>query len=304
MLRRKFLLSTLSLVAGRLQQDSSQGWIPNHTFSDGKTKHLKYFGEGKVSLLWKPWEKVTKNEWIPHKQLYGDCVAQAAGGAMDLLSTIQIAQGKAERWITKSSCAAIYAGGRNNITHRYTKTGMVGWWAAKYLQTYGNLLRKKYDSIDLSVYSKELVKELKLPQWLLDEAKKHPLRDYSALDSWEEVRDAIASGYPVLFCSRLTVEDSKRDKDGFITPTKYRNPKYYWAHAWVIAGVDDNERPGACLLNSHGKRFGSGPKRHNQPDGSVWVDAKYIDFHVKNSEAYALSNYQGFPRPERKYILW
>jgi len=296
MLRRDFLtIAMLSLFPKR-----EYGWIPCYAQPDYKTKHLRSFGQNKVALLWKPWEKVTGKEWEPHRQKYADCIAQATGAGMDILSTVQIAQGKAEKWITKSSCDAIYSGGRNNIPHEFARNGMRGWWATKYLQTYGNLLRQKYDSIDLTPYSRQTCIELNrnpLPQFLLDYAKLHPLLDYSSLNSYSEIRDAVASGHPVLFCSTMGAENSQRDKDGFI------KPKGKWPHGWLIAGVDDGRRPGVCLLNSYGK-WASGPKRHNQPDGSVWIDARYIDYHVKRNEAYALSNYKGFPIPERKYILW
>jgi len=122
---------------------------------------------------------------------------------------------------------------------------------------------------------------------------------YSQVQSWEDFRDAIAAGYPVLFCSRLSALNATRDADGFVKTEKE------WNHAWLGAGIDDTDRPGACLINSFGPDWASGPKRHNQPDGSVWIDAKIIDYHCRKSrDSYALSLYKGFPKPEERYILW
>jgi hypothetical protein len=303
MLRREFLASAVAQVL--LPQgwgSEPSGWIPGaRTVSFGKTQHLCGFGESKVACLWKPYRKVVKTPLVSRQQAAYDCVAAATAHGMDLLAAIQIAHGKAEQWITKSSIDAIYAGGRNNISHGYAEHGMRGSWAIDYLKEYGNLLMKKYGDYDLSKYSEATStwwEDRKLPEFLLHQAKKHPLLDYDSVKSWSEIRDAVSAGYPILFCANMGARNSKRDKDGFI------KPEGEWYHAWCIIGVDDGRRPGACLLNSHGPNWGSGPKRHGQPDGSVWVDAKNIEKYMLYGEAHALSSYKGFPAPDRKYILW
>ncbi len=301
MIRREFL----RIVARKIltQKPNWHGWLPGHySRKTSLIKHLKRFGTAKVACLWKPYTLVTGKEWLAHSQEGSDCVAQAAGGSMDLLTTKQIAIGRKEKWITKSSTDMIYSGGRNFYGDRST-TGMKGIWAVEYLNNYGNLLRKPYTPYDLTPYSEETVRywdRMGIPKSLLLEAKKHPLLDYTPVKSYPEVRDAIAAGYPVIFCASLGADNSRRDKDGFI------KPRGTWYHSWLAAGVDDNYyRPGVCIINSHGPSWASGPKRHNQPDGSVWIDAEHIDYYCKQyGDSYALSNYKGFPKPEESYILW
>ena len=301
MLRREFL----SIVARKIlaQKPNRYGWIPGHYSREiSLIKHLHRYGEGKLACLWKPYQEVTGREWLAHDQAGSDCVAQATGGGMDLLTCKQIAIGKKEKWITKSSTDAIYSGGRNLIGN-INGGGMVGEWAVKYLQDYGNLLRKKYPPYNLQPSTADTLDHwdrVGLPKSLLAIAKQHPLISYTPVRSYNEFRDAITAGYPVLFCAALGGKDARRDKDGFI------QPRGTWHHGWLGAGVDDNDiRPGACLINSHSTNYGSGPKRHGQPDGSVWVDAKYIDYHCKRyQDSYALSGYHGFPIPERRYVLW
>lgn len=306
MLRRDFLaLAAAQTLFPRTGKESFNprdfGWIPGSKSTDLKTVHLYGFGKGKVSCLWKPWKKVTGKELTPRKQAYKDCVAVASAAALDILTILQIAQGRNERWITKSAADPIYAGGRNNIVHGKVKHGMQGIWAVKYLKKYGNLLMQKYGEHDFTEYSEDTSsywEDRKLPESLLQDAKLHPLLDYAAVRTWSEIRDAVAAGYPILYCSDMGADDSRRDSQGFMTP------KGEWYHAWCIIGVDDTDRPGACLLNSHGRNWGSGPKTHNQPDGSVWIDKKVIIKSILGGEAYAFSSYKGFPMPKREYILW
>ena len=300
MIRRDFLSKVARLI---LTQDPKwHGWLPGHfTRKASLSRHLYRFGSDKVARLWEPYQEVTGNSWLAHSQEGPDCVAQATGGGMDLLTCKQIAMGKSEKWITKSSTNVIYAGGRNLIGHDTNGGGMMGEWAVKYLTDFGNLLRKKYLPHDLTEYSKETLKywdKKSIPVELQEEAKKHPLLNYTPVRSYAEGRDLIAAGYPIVFCASMGADDSRRDKDGFI------NPRGRWLHAWLAAGVDDMyHRPGICLLNSHTPFWGSGPKRHGQPDGSCWIDAEVFDKHCRQfQDSYALTSFKGFPKPE--YVLW
>ena len=303
--RRDFLKLTASapFLGLPILEEPSYGWLPGHYSKRSSLRnvanHLTCFGKGRVACLWEPWKIVTGAEWLAHRQKGPDCVAHAAGAGMDLLTTIQIASGKNEQWIAKSSTDAIYSGGRLTSNNRFGP-GMPGEWAVEYLNEYGNLLRQPYPPYDLTSCNVQKWAKKKLPAALLEIAKQHPLVTYSPVHSWIEFRDAIAAGYPVLFCASMGVSDSRRDSEGFV------EPKGKWYHAWLGAGIDDqHSRPGACLINSFGPRWASGPKRHNQPNGSIWVDAKIIDYHCRQfGDSYALSLYKGFPKPEERYILW
>tara|TARA_R110000868_G_scaffold228799_2_gene481762 strand:- start:833 stop:1066 length:234 start_codon:yes stop_codon:yes gene_type:complete len=65
----------------------------------------------------------------------------------------------------------------------------------------------------------------------------------------------------------------------------------------IFIGVDDaHRRPGLCCMNSWGPNWISGPKRHNQPDGSGWVDAETCDRMLRvQPDSYAVSGFVGFP---------
>jgi hypothetical protein len=282
------------------------GWKPGHRSRlppfGKRAKHLKYFGEGKVACLWKPYNEIVGREWLGHDQEIGDCVAHAAGSGMDFLTTKQIAMGRNEQWIAPSSTDAIYSGGRNLIAQRKVSVGMWGEWAVEYLNKYGNLLRINYPPYDLAPYSRETAyfwDRKALPESLLEEAKEHPLLDYAPTNNADDARDAISAGYPVLMCSWLGLNNSRRDSEGFV------KPRGNWSHGMLLIGVDtEYRRPGFCIINSHGANWADGPTRHGQPAGSsVWVDYKVIN-HYLNDDCYALSNYRGFPKPDNDYVLW
>jgi hypothetical protein len=319
--RRSFLgLATAFIIKPTSALASSaskvKGWIPGHYSqrpSFYKVSNLYNFGRGKTVRLWKAWEMVTGRRWHPYFQARGDCVAQGAGGGLDILTAVQIAiAGKNEKFVAPSSRIAIYAGGRNfaqtKSQLRSLGEGMMGSWAVEYLSEYGNLLKMPYPPYDLTTYSGEnedYWDRQGLAPTLLEEAKKHPLLNYAPVDNWEQMRDAVASNHPVMYCSTMGANDSRRDKDGFIQPSGT------WYHCWLVAGIRDDNRPGALLINSHGPNFGSGPLVNDQPVGSVWVDAenidKYIIFRDRGREyrdSYALSLYKGFERPEKDYQLW
>ncbi len=312
MKRRDFLkvAGTAPFLSGSFGSTPLFGWIPGHYSQENPFRnvgrHLYKFGSGKVACLWKPYATVTGRPWLAHHQEGPDCVAQASGSCMDILTTIQIALKKIkERWITKSSTDMIYSGGRNIIGKGQLGRGggMNGEWAVKYLQDYGNLLRQPYPPYDLTPYSAETNRywdRQGVPESLLEIAKEHPLLEYAPVHSYVEVRDSVAAGYPIVFCASIGMNNSHRDNEGFCKPNGV------WYHAWMIMGVDDEfHRPGVLLMNSHGVGFGSGPTRHDQPPGSIWLDAKYVDYQCKHfGDSYALSLLKGYPKPEEDYILW
>ncbi len=285
------------------------GWVPSaqrtpnlYSFNE----NIKYLGSEKVVCFWKTWKKVTGNDWIPRFQASTDCVGMATGSALDILGTLNIGlKGKREKFITLSSTDMIHAGGRIEMgKSRLTTAGMYGWCGVQYLKKYGNLLRLPYPPYDLTPYSEDTVRywdKNGIPEALLIEAKKHPLLNYAQVKSWEELRDGVAAGNPAIFCSMMGADNDQRDEDGFIKPSGK------WAHAWTVGGIRDDKRPGACLFNSHGSNFGRGPKTFDQPDGTVWIDAKYIDKYLKDDdvgEGFILTDYQGFIAPEVDYVLW
>ncbi len=271
-------------------------------------------GEGALALLWKPFEKVTGVEFEPHDQEIGDCVSHGFGLGVDFLTAIQIVMhGKPEKWVGKAATEILYGGGRVESAklpkNERRGDGSTGHWQADFLTRWGVLLRQEYPGgHDFRKYSGKVAKSIGytgVPDELEPLCKLHPVKTCALVESYEQYRDCMKNGYVVAICSNVGFgEDSSewvRDSEGFL-----RRKPAPWYHCMLGAGVDDNpRRPGGLIFNSWGRKWVTGPKRHNQPDGTFWVDAATLDAMLKQGDSFALSNYVGYPGlsvPD--YVLW
>ncbi len=265
-------------------------------------------GKDKVSLPFKFLEQVTGKPLEPHTQETGDCVAHAFGLSIDILAATQIVYRQSpQRWVAPTATEIIYAGGRVESGKKYgfstRSPGMYGYLASDWVKTGGVLLRQKYPGgSDFTEYSGKVADRLGrtgVPNELEPLAKLHLVGNVVLVKSYEEVRDAIANGFPVVICSSQGfITKGGRDKDGFLAPST--SP---WMHSMAVIGVDDkSDRKGCLIQNSWGSNWISGPVRHGQPVGSFWVDCAVIDRMVKMGDSMAISSYAGYPRQD--IILW
>lgn len=233
-----------------------------------------------------------------------NCVSHASACACNVLRAVEISLGDNQKWIAETSTEDIYYGSRVVIGgNRIQGDGSIGAWAVKYMQrsSHGTLFRIKYDFADLSVYSGDRAKawgsNRNVPSGLAQEAKKTPIDAYTACKNYEEVRDALANGYPVIVCSQQGFSQT-RDAEGFA------KPEGTWAHAMCFIAMDDKfKRPGVLCMNSWGPNWISGSKRHNQPDGSFWVDADIVNKMCKMGDTWAISGFNGFKKKPKMRII-
>lgn len=203
----------------------------------------------------------------------------------------------ATEWIYGTSRVLVGGGRLGN------SDGSLGSWASKAVREHGTLLRKKYGSYNLSTYSGSKAKSWGyrgLPSNQLEPiADEHPVKTTSLITSYDQAVDSIFNGYPVAVCSNQGFS-STRDSEGFARASGS------WAHCMAFVSMDDeSNRPGLLCVNSWGPSWIRGPKRHNQPEGSFWVDAQVADRMLRQQDSYALSNFEGYPRRELNYEnLW
>lgn len=253
-------------------------------------------GRGQVVLLDRALAAQLGGRFPVHLQTIGDCVSHGWGLGVDVLKAVQIAAGAREAFTGETATEVIYAGSRVEVGRgRLVGDGSVGAWAAKAVgAAIGTLVRGRYGAIDLTRYDGPRAREWGrrgrgVPDELEPRAREHPVRTVSLVTSYEEARDALANGYPVPVCSDQGFEP-RRDAQGFA------RPRGRWGHCMLFLGVDDApERPGLLVMNSWGPDWIGGPKRHDQPDGSFWVDAEVADRMLGAQDSYALSGYVGFP---------
>lgn len=265
-------------------------------------------GAGKTALLWPFLEQIIGTPLKPHKQTIGDCVAQAYGLGIDILTATQILKRNSpQRWVSKASTEIIYAGcrievGKNIYNKRLSGDGAEGYWAAEFLKKYGVLVRQKYGNYDFTTYNGNTARSLGfkgVPDELEPLCKLHPIGYAALVNTWEEARDCIFNGFPVILCSNQGFSTNRgRDKDGFLSPG--RSP---WNHAMLLAGIDESgKRPGGLIINSWGSEWVEGGTKLDQPAGSFWADASVIGRMCAQGDSIAISSYAGYPRSD--YNLW
>lgn len=267
--------------------------LPYPVFGDVWSS-IKDTGKGKTILLYDIIKKVS-GKYPIRKQTIGDCVAHGTAYAVDAAKAVDIFINKDfEEWVDETSTEDIYGGSRVTIGKGRLGSGdgSVGAWAAQYVNKHGSLPRGKYGSVDLSVYDGNRARNWGMPNRgvpadVAKAAKDHIIQTVSLVESYEQCRDLIANGYAVAVCSNQGFS-SKRDSQGFAVP------QGSWAHCMAILGIDDDrQRPGVLIQNSWGV-WNSGPKKHDQPDGSFWVDAHVLNRMLAGKDTWAFSGYEGF----------
>lgn len=283
------------------------GLIPTKDFGNPNKESLRHVsscasqGAGQVALLYKYLEKVLGKKPKTRDQGSGsDCTGQSTARGIDVLQGVRIGGlGLAEKFTAYASASAIYGGARYEVgykRYRYfnRKNGAHVPYAAEFVRDFGTLFQIAYPQIDLSVHRWAVSKlwgRTGVPDELEPLARLHCVKAFIPINSYEEYRGAIVNGFPVIIGSKFGFAGQRsRDDEGFLKPNGE------WNHAMVGTAVDDEyKRPGGLIENSWGPNWVRGPKRHDQPDGSFWVDADVIDAMTRRGEAIALSGFDGFP---------
>lgn len=252
-------------------------------------------GAGKLSLAYGAvvhFEVAAGRKPYDEAQTTGDCVSHAVRGAADVARANDPDIHSTEDWINRTATEPLYGarghGGQGASCSRIVE------WAHK---TGGLMLRKRYEELDLDLTQYEANIGIRwgsrgVPESVTSTAKKHQIGTISLVTSWEQARDAIANGYGLVCCSNVGFATMKRDGEGMIRPSGT------WNHAMQWHAADD-ARSGACrfcVQNSWGWNAHTGPKAHDQPEGSFWIDQNTAQRMISQGGTYAVSNVAGFPK--------
>jgi hypothetical protein len=251
-------------------------------------------GEGKTVLLHKIYENVTGRKFPTLTQAIGDCTSFALASCIHCLMSAEIFLKDEIEYVPEFLCSTeyIYGVSRVLIGKGIFKRGdgSTGAFSVEGTSKYGTLLRKKYDSIDLTNYSGQRAKEFGLngpPPDLIPIAREHCVRTYSLVKTYEECRDAIANGYAVMICSNQGFTNV-RDSDG------YSKGYGTWPHALAAIGIKSDKRKGILILNSWGENWNSGPLV-DQPPGSFWAEGNLVEDRMLSAgDSWAISNFDGY----------
>lgn len=253
-------------------------------------------GTERTTLLYKAWREVNGGSDPDYPaQAIGDCVGHAFSRGVDLLSAVEIAFGRESETYRPTSSEAVYALARVDVGagELGDDDGAIGAWAARAVSTIGTVAR---DSVGPYDGARAKLWGLKgLPSEFRERAAWHRVGTVSLVQTYAELEDAIANGYPVPICSNQGFS-LERDADGFC------DPRGVWNHCMLIIGTRSDGRPGACLLQSWGPDAPSGPRSLDQPGSSFWVDRDVVGRMLAQQDSWALSRFDGYPAqtlPER-----
>lgn len=237
----------------------------------------------------------TDHNFICNGYGISNCVSHATRNAVDVTRACEIIGGQKEDFVTRSATEGIYG------SRGHGGQGMSCSVAARFVhQNGGILLRKKYDSIDLSVYNSSTGTRWGsrgIPPEVITEAKKHQVKTISLVNTIEQARDAIANGYALSVCSGAGFS-SRRDQHGIASRSGG------WSHAMAWVAMDDSHeiyKETLFLVQNSWGNWNSGPKRFDQPDGSFWIRESVAASMLSGNGSWAFSDVDGFP--PRK-VIW
>jgi hypothetical protein len=252
-------------------------------------------GKGKLALPFKNLLKFDPGFGPAERQTTGDCVSHSTRNAVDITRACEIIGGQREDFVTRGATEGIYG------SRGHGGQGMSCSVAARFVhQNGGILLRKKYDSVDLSVYDSSTGSRWGsrgIPEEVIAEAKKHQVKTISLINTVEQARDALANGYAISVCSGAGFS-SRRDQHGIASRSGG------WSHAMAWVAMDDTHEiynETLFLVQNSWGVWNNGPKRHDQPDGSFWIRESVAASMLSGNGSFVFSDVDGFP--PRK-VVW
>lgn len=263
-------------------------------------------GVGKL-FLYDVTRKVLGKDTPNYPQQIGDCVSFGAKNANEYLQCCEILMhGDAESF-RPIFAPYFYGTGRVFIGGGQLGNGdgSLGSWQAAAVVKYGALAS---DEPGVPAYSGTIAKawggpsgKSHLDKWV-PTGQKHIIKSAAPIASWSQLLAAITNGYPVTIASTQGFEMNPRS-DGF------HYPSGEWAHQMTIIGIDDEwASPYVLVLNSwgdvHGQLVDFYDKTTKLPVGVLRVKKNVIEYMMSSGEAFAYSNFQGFPSQDLPQALF
>lgn len=253
-------------------------------------------GAGKSAELWKYAKLVNGGKHVlTWRQQSGDCVSMGATSAVAYTQVVQIANGQAATFKVPFP-AYIYGVSRVLIGKRQLGrgAGSIGAWAAQGCISYGVETEEHANSLGYQ-YSGRLADKWGWegpPQACIDNAKNYRIKTVSQARSWEDVRDALAYGYPVTVASNVGFEGGSYQRDGKL----WLRRRGTWPHQMCYIGMEDRAgyQKGAYILNSWGEDAHPLPLG-GEPPGGFWASWEDVNAMVAQGDSWIYSGFDGFP---------
>jgi hypothetical protein len=252
----------------------------------------------KEVYLWHAHKKLTgKLPDTKNQGAVGTCVSFGTNTAIRRTMAVEIAIGGEAESLADIVEEITYGGSRVEVGGgRIRGDGSIGAWAAEFVKKWGVIARGKYDGRDLSKYSESLAREYGfrgVPDELEPLAREHPVKEITAVNTWEEAKRLLASGYGIAICSDRGFS-MRRDSRGVCSPSGS------WSHCMALDGyvVTDSGEFGH-IENSWGPDAHTGPVGWGDPGpGGFWAESSVVTRMLGQGDSWSFAALAGFPARE------
>lgn len=258
---------------------------------------------GKRVVLWDFTRKMNGGTDLPNKaQEIGDCVSWGLKHATDYLACMEILRLGDQEEFHPSYAPYFYGISRVQIGggELGNSDGSLGSWGAEGVKKYGVL---RADADGVPEYKGSVAKDWGRkgpPEAMIALARPHLIKSAARLNSYEQVRDALFNGYPCTIASMKGWSMKLKDDGG----KSWFTGRDQWPHQMHLSGYDETgSRHGVFRGNSWGPTA-HGPQLDG-PAGGGWQDAADLDKELRSrdTECFALSQFDGFPAQSLNYLL-
>ena len=232
-------------------------------------------------------EKCHGPDWELQQLSCGSCVSFGYALAIDILEAIDHVDNQAEL-PPRTAPEPIYFASRVDIGgNRLWGAGSVGSWAAEAVKQIGVVPHGVYPSGDYTKYDAARCCSGKSRQALSadlkDAAKKHTVKTYAQVTTWDGLINAISAGYPCPIASNQGFS-RQRDANGISEASGH------WGHCMAVIGYD-LDIDCALIANSWGKFF-SGGSLHQ---ACFYARRPVVERMLKADDTFSLSDLAGWP---------
>jgi hypothetical protein len=256
-----------------------------------------YSSPGEVRLLYRDFVDVYGTNYVPRNQGSApSCVGQATAGALDFLAAVEVKAGQLPRPPpSRASASWVYGSSREigGMNQRLSGGSFVS-YAVESISELGFVYEEDFWLLGIDLVGDNAKRDVQFGNELPDAIRPFSytfVEEFYKVTTYEQVRDAICNGMPVIVGSNVGFGNPvcKRDHQGFLNQPYLKIKGRNWYHAMFFIGVADNGRKGVLCQNSWGEDWVTGSKRFgDEPAGSFWIDAALITKMASQGDCYAI----------------
>lgn len=243
-------------------------------------------------LLFKAWKDVLGAYPNYPAQQIGDCESFGNSHAHDLLQCIEASLSGSDLDYRETCTEAAYAAGREAGNMLGNQDGCYGSAMVKGMTEIGLIPREAMANFGGVAYSGQRAKQFGrtgLSAELKKIAAQFKLGGAALVKTWDELRAALSSGYPVAVSSNRGFQPFRRDSRGICRAGGG------WDHCMFYAGIIDSDGVETALqCQSWGNDQPGGPIVFDMPLFAFRTERADVEYQLRQGDSFALSKTPGF----------